>query len=106
MTEKLENPPLRRLGNPQVQEFILNRHIKPEDFYLIEELLGFPQRLIIMNLHNTFNMLHERAVPDLRNVAQVVKDPESKKLYSLAADFAEKYDWAVAWNLIRILEEI
>lgn len=103
----------------EMQKFIKNREIKPEDFYLIEKLAAFPVNMIILELHNFFNMSRENSKEELRRTIERSRDRDSSgeklsiyrgasrtELLETALKFCEKYDWAVSWNLVRVLEEI
>jgi len=87
-----------------LQNFIIERGIKDEDVGLIDSLASFPKDMIIMELHNTFNMLRERASNELENLIQNTKDEKKKEMYQIALKFCNKYNWAVSYSLIRKLE--
>src|SRR3990167_5559088 len=89
----------------ELQEFIKDREIKPEDFYLIEELAFFPKDIIIMDLHNLFNTYHEKSGKELERMIQNESDSQRKKLYKVMKQFYEKYGWETSWHLERLLEK-
>jgi hypothetical protein len=102
---KFENqPPL--ISHPEVQEFIELRGVRPDDFYLIEELASFPKNLLIKELHNHFNLYRDRSERELLKMLQNAGDDQRKKLFSTFEQFVQKYDWIVAGHLERVLERI
>jgi hypothetical protein len=112
MKEKMENKntsiekQARIINRSEIQEFIEFRKIKPEDFHLIEKLAAFPKDLIIAELHNLFNLSRDNSGKELEVLIKISKDENKKKLYEAALEFYSKYDWATAYNLIRLLEKI
>lgn len=94
------------INQKEIQGFIKNRNIHPEDFHLIEELASFPNEMIIMEFHNLFNMYHERSGRELETMIRNTPNVSKKKLYETMKQFYQKYDWSVSWNLVRLLEEI
>jgi hypothetical protein len=101
-----------------VGEFIRLRGIKPEDFGLIEKLAGFSTELITMELHNVFNLSHERSGRDLEfRITQInglpAKDfrffggaDKIKELCGAALAFFNKYGWEASYHLVRMLENL
>ena len=94
------------INRPEVQDFINNRDIKPEDLHLLEELASFPKNIIIMEFHNFFNTNHERSGQELEMLMHNKRDASGKKLYEIMIRFYQKYNWATSWNLVRLLEKI
>lgn len=94
------------MGHPLVQKFIKSRGIKQEDFSIIEALAKFPKDLIIMELHNMFNLGQHNSGKELEGLIDRATDENKKTLYRLALDFYNKYDWGVAINLVRLLEDL
>ena len=94
------------IDRKEIQGFIRDRNIEPEDFGLIEKLASFPKNMIIMELHNLFNMHHERSGEELEMMIQNARDASGKELYETIDQFYQKYDWAVSWHLVRLLEEL
>ncbi|MEK7070792.1 MAG: hypothetical protein AAB966_03215 [Patescibacteria group bacterium] len=94
------------LEDGKVKDFIQDRDIKPEDFYLIEKLSTFSKPDIIEGLHNLFNLSKERSGADLEGIIKNTKDDAKKAMYEVALKFYQKYDWIVSWNLIRVLENL
>lgn len=92
------------LENQKVKDFIESREIRPEDFHLIEKMASFPKSVITLGLHNVFNTYHEESGRRLEAFAENAGTSEQKSLYDTALEFYSKYDWAVSWNLVRILE--
>lgn len=103
------------LEEKDMKRFIERRKISPEDFPLIERLAQFPSDLVIGELHNTFNMLHERAVGDIEERIRILEEQitkgnrphavKSKELLETMLQFARKYDWETCYTLVRIIEE-
>jgi len=60
--------------------------------------------MIILELHNEFNMLRERSVQNLERLIKTTIDPYKKDLFEIMLFFTKKYDWFVSWNLVRVLE--
>ena len=94
------------LNRPEVIEFIEDRQIKPEDFYLIEQMALFSKNTIIEKLHNFFNLNRERSGAELQKMIVDTKEAKDRDLYVLVNEFYLKYDWAVSWNLVRVLEQL
>lgn len=94
------------LDRVELQSFVKDRKIKPEHFPLIEALAAFPKQMIIMELHNMFNMYKDRSAGELDRLLQYERDDEKKRLYETARSFNALYGWAVSWNLVRILEDL
>jgi hypothetical protein len=92
------------IGQKKFKDFIEFRKIKDEDFPLIEKMTTFPKELIIMELHNLFNMNHERSGEELERFIKNTTDEEKKDLYQSALNFYNKYGWATSYNLVRVLE--
>ncbi|MBI2062427.1 MAG: hypothetical protein HYT64_01925 [Candidatus Yanofskybacteria bacterium] len=96
---------------PEVKAFIDSRNINFEDFYILEELVKIPKRLLIMDFHNFFSFAKENSEKELERalafLETVKEDPlleQRKKLNRLLLDFVRKYNWAVAWNLVSVFE--
>lgn len=94
------------INQQEIQDFIKDRNIQPEDFHLIEKLAASPKNLIIMELHNMFNMCKDRSGKDLENLIKTSKDENKKELYEVALEFYQKYDWPASWDLVRLLEKL
>lgn len=108
MLTALENKSekIQILQRESVKKFIEFRGVKPEDFYLIEELARFPKNLLIAELHNLFNMGKEGSARELENLIENSKDNEKKAMLKIALEFYNKYDWMTSLNLVRTLEGI
>src|SRR3989344_5929653 len=109
MEKTSENLVLEKMNSERMQEFIRNRAIKPEDFHLIEKLLTFSKQLIILSLHNLFNLSKERSGAELGRAirsAERSNDQVGAELYKLMLAFYNKYGWPAGWNLTRVLEEM
>src|SRR3989344_6968434 len=109
MEKTSENLVSEKMNSERMQEFIRNRAIKPEDFHLIEKLLAFSKQLIILNLHNLFNLSKERSGVELGLAIQSTEranDQAGAELYKLMLEFHNKYGWPAGWNLVRVLEEM
>jgi len=112
MSEKFEPTPTfaesepALIDRPEFQDFIKNRKIRPEDLPLVEELAAFPKDQIIMELHNLFNMHHERSGRELENLLRGTQYEQKRSLYGTALRFYQAYDWAASYNLVRLLENI
>lgn len=111
MNEKMENEFFSEKKSsiielPEFQQFIKNRKISPENFHLIEKLAAFPKDLIILELHNLFNMNHERSGEELEIMIKDAPDDSRKTLYETAFRFYQTYGWSVSWNLVRLLEGV
>lgn len=102
----IEKQPLGILEKGEVQDFIKNREVKPEDIILIERLASLPKDMVISELHNLFNMYHERSGRELERAVKNSEDASKKELYETVQEFYEKYGWQASWNLIRLLENI
>ncbi|MBI2047521.1 MAG: hypothetical protein HYT27_00110 [Parcubacteria group bacterium] len=98
--ESAQNP----LDRKEIRDFIKKRNIRLEDLSLIEALASFPQEMIIMGLHNTFNMHQGRSGEELEFYIQTTKDTDKKKLYEAALNFYNKYGWSTSFSLVRTLE--
>lgn len=90
----------------EVQDLIKSRHVKPEDFHLLEKLAGFPKDLIISELHNLFNMNHEKSGKELESMIEQARDDEQKDLFETMLRFYKNYDWTASYNLVRVLEKL
>jgi len=93
------------INREELQEFIKDRDVKPEDFYLIEELASFPKSMVIMELHNLFNTYHEKSGKELERMIQNESDSQRKELSEIMEQFYEKYGWETSWHLERLLEK-
>jgi len=98
------------LEEEDIKKFIERRQIRPEDFYLIETLARFPTDLVIGDLHNMFNVHHGKSPGEIRKILSLAKEGslhyvKRKTLLETILQFAEKYDWATCYNLVRILED-
>jgi len=107
----LEKLPQSVLEEPEIKELIKSRNIKPEDFYVLEELSKISKQILIMDFHNFFTFSRENSDKELeRNLAfleNVKDDPllgQRIKLNRSLLDFVRKYDWTVAWNLVSVFE--
>lgn len=94
------------LDQQEVKDFIKNRDIQPKDFHLIEELSSFSKNMIIVELHNLFNIHHERSGKELERMIENTDDTSKQKLFETMNLFYQKYDWITSWNLVRLLERI
>ncbi len=92
------------LRQPNFQRFIERRNIKPEDLYLIEELVAFPKNLIILELHNLFNMYHERSREELERMIRENSNEQKTALCTIMLEVYKRYDWQTCYNLVRVLE--
>jgi hypothetical protein len=93
------------IESEQMKDFIQSREISSEDFPIIEELLLVPKSLIISRLHNTFNMLKDRAGEDLKRNITEAESEEERRLCELFLILLDKYGWATCWNLMTVLEK-
>ncbi len=94
-----------------VRRFIESRKIRPEDFYILEELAKISKRALIMDFHNFFTFNKERSGVELERSLTFLKTVKEDslidqriKLNRLLADFIGKYDWTIAWNLVSVFE--
>lgn len=105
MFEHRSKPDAQKLfDTPTMKRFLVNRNIATEDFPLIERLVTFPKDMIIANLHNMFNMNKERSGHELELSIKTTSDDTHRELYETFLAFYNKYDWAVCFNLVRVLE--
>ncbi|MFH1404950.1 MAG: hypothetical protein ABIH21_02520 [Patescibacteria group bacterium] len=123
MTEQKEGQVPQRnrsvLDEQWLGRLIENRDIKQEDFPLLEELAEFPKEMFIELLHNHFNSYRERSLRELDvslaeqdrliernqdNTVFIAQAEQNKKLLDAVKRFAEKYDWAVCYNMVRKYE--
>lgn len=110
------------LNNSQVKEFIHNHKIDKKDYALLEKLSGFPIDLIVGELHNQFNLSHEKSDGQLKSRIEQIdkllakanyplesfdkyKFEQTKELSETILAFFEKYGWEKSYSLVRILEE-
>lgn len=108
------------IDEEKFRNLIKSREIKPEDFYILEQLAGFHKHWLIADFHNFFNSNRERSEKELekqinycRQRLGEISDEEVKKVWEdrlkmseLFLIFVKKYNWAIAWNLERVLEDI
>jgi|GEM_PF-4202505 len=87
-----------------LEDFITQRKIQSADIALIDQLASFPKDMIITELHNMFNMFHDRASQELEGLIKTSQDKTKTALYQAALDFYNKYGWQASYSLIRILE--
>src|SRR3989344_3473051 len=93
------------LEDPEIQRFIKQREIKPEDFWIIETLAQVPQDFLIRHFHNHFNLNHERSVEKLERYQKInTLTNAENEIYNLYIEFTRKYDWMTSWHLNGILE--
>lgn len=103
----------------EVQRFIKNREIRTEDFYLIEKIASFPVNMVILELHNLFNMNRENSGVELENMIKDSRDcvPSDEglpmyrgasraELLETTSKFYKIYGWEASYNLIRVLENL
>ena len=109
-TEKLSSKS-SLLEEQDIKELVEFRKIKPEDFYLLEELAKMSKRLLIMDLHNFFSFHRKNSKNELRKLLVYtetrIDDPsleERKAMYGLFLKLLENYDWTVVWNIEIVLE--
>lgn len=100
---KIENGSV--LEEPNIKRFIESWGIKSEDLAIIEELTKFPSELIILLLHNVFNMSQERSAQVLEREMAFRKDGGEKRVLKLFQELLGKYGWQVCFQLTRFLEE-
>ncbi len=93
-------------NSDHMQEFLTERKIKPEDFYLIEKLMTFPKNLIIQNYHNFFLMLKERSGKELEGSIKNARNETNKEIDETFLEFYNRYDWIATHHLSRTLEKI
>lgn len=113
---------MRFLDNPLIKEFIKNREINKKDYALLEKLSGFPIDLIVEELHNQFNLSHEKSGNELKlRIKQMEKllsqtgnrsesldrhrFERTKELCEAVLPFFEEYGWGKSYSLVRTLEE-
>ncbi len=128
MTEKRENINENSFGETgespiierkEVQRFIKNREIRTEDFYLIEKLASFPVNMVILELHNLFNMNRENSGAELESMIKDSRDREPSdewlamyrgasktELLETISKFYKMYGWEASYNLVRVLENL
>lgn len=94
------------MARSEIADFVGERAIKDEDIYLIEKLAAFPKNLIIRELHNLFSLSRENSGHELETLIQGAQEPTVKELLETMQLFYQKYNWAVCWNLVRILETL
>ena len=94
------------ISRREVQDFIVDRNIDPEDLCLIEKLASFPKEVVIIRLHNFFNTYREGSGKELDAIIQNTTDSSMKSLYEVINRFYKKYDWPASLNLVRLLEKI
>lgn len=94
------------LERAELQSFLNDRKIKPEHFPLVEALAAFPKQMIIIELHNMFNMYKDRSASELDRQIQYARSDEQRRLYETARDFNAVYGWAASWGLVRIVEDL
>jgi len=94
------------MSRSEIADFIGERAIKSEDLFLIEKLVAVPKNLIIRELHNLFSLSRENSGQELETLIQRSQDPVTKELLGTMKLFHQKYNWAVCWNLVRILEAL
>lgn len=109
MENKFEQPSVIKskesvLERTKIREFIQRRDVRNEDHFLIEKLAEFPRNLIIMELHNLFNMNKEGSGKWLENLIKNSGNEERKAMYTVALEFYNKYDWMTSMDLVRVLE--
>ena len=104
----VEKIPQSVLEELDIKELIKSREISPEDFYILEELALISKQLIIADFHNFFSLNRERSAEELRKRIDLLTIDDlsqvRRKLFGLLLDFVEKYNWAVAWNLVSVFE--
>lgn len=102
-----ENEPSSVLEREVVKDFIDNRRIKEEDWPLIERLAAFPKSHVIEWFHNWFNDDREKSGESLNAaVNSSFVNPKQKEMCVVWLELYQKYDWAVCYNLVRVLERL
>ena len=79
------------INRQEILGFIKDRNIEAEDFHLIEKLASFPKDMVIMELHNLFNMYRERSGGELDGMIQNTNDAPRKELLEAMRRFYQKY---------------
>lgn len=101
------------------QDFVEFRKISPEDFETIEKLSHHPKESLILELHNLFNLSHERSeqylesrieqleelIKETKNEYEKSSFEEKKALLESFLKITEKYGWEASFHLERLLEE-
>jgi len=102
MEEEIKYSPISE--EEEIKDFLQFRKIEKEDIPLIENLSRYPK--LLNEFHNFFNLLKEKSLDDLKRQIKNLEEEETerKDFLSNLIKFAEKYDWATCFNLIRILE--
>jgi len=89
-----------------MRQFIVNRHIRSVDYPLLEELAAFDSNEFIECLHNMFNMHKERSDQELTRAIAFTRHESKRRIYEKAREFLQRYDWAVAWHMVRVIEDL
>lgn len=103
------------LDEPEVQELIAFRKIRPEDLPILENLSRFSKIQLMSNFHNFFLQHRDNSIPELQAEVERINGMESvgtateadKRLREICDWFMEicrSYDWATANNILRVLE--
>lgn len=110
----LQDKPDKTEDEEGFQDFLENRKIKEEDLCMVAAICLQPKRLLITDFHNFFNLNKDDSSRQLQNQiklqqarlanlsANEAKEAQNKlNCYQVFADFNQKYDWSVSWNLAR-----
>ena len=102
---------------PDIQELIAFRKIRPEDHSIIYNLSRFNKTELTANFHNFFLNHRENSINVLAQAiaqydAQLEQNPGDEQIRRLREicewyiDICRNYDWATANNINRVLERI
>lgn len=92
-------------SNKLLQKFIEKWGVDLDDEKIIEKLARLPQNMVIVGLHNAFNMRQEKeAIGQLKRISAASKNPQEKEMFELVTSFTEKYGSDASFQLVRILE--
>jgi len=89
-----------------IKHFIELRKIRPEDFYLIEELSRFNKNLLIGEMHNFFSQYEKKSGEELEKQSERSQNEERKNLFLKFKEFFDRYDSYASHHLERTLENL
>lgn len=103
------------LDEPEIQELIEFRKIRPADYSIITNLANFSKIQLMSNFHNFFLQYRDNSATALESQLQDLDDKinsgkaseAERRLREMTDWFLEicrNYDWATANNLVRVLE--
>ena len=104
------------LEDENIKELVAYRNIQPEDYSLLQKLTTYPQTALTSYWHNFFINAQDNSAQLLRwQIEELTERANDKatdeireliEMHEIFLELCQKYDWATANNINRVLERL